>query len=378
MTYKEIIDAVLSATLDNGKMVVRKLEQRVALEKIRDFDLQADWMEQKELTKTAKLLGAFLIKIYPDLLPQNDKAYKGFNVYPNDFVPANLRTAYLHDSSKHFAGSPVEYRKSKAVFENAAKIAEQLWPLADHFEAMKKRTLRNGRLPKEEADRIRKEEIKGSLDPDLNREITRLRNKWHPIIYENALVYWKEQRANAIVFLERMNWKDPVSPKRSDKDSLEEYKLDCGTFASYFSSGIILEGSYESGKKYSTCKDRVLEDKALYMADRESESFYFKMADKLGGFVTDMGKSLKSVKDWDAGRATPFESTIRFTFNDGSNFLLKNSIVASRSVNNTFFFRYPATFHDAYSAKGQKIANPDEYSVKAAFLEDVGVRKRKL
>ena len=376
MTYQEIIEAVLSATQDNGKILVRKLEHREALEKIRDFDLQKDWIEQKELTKIGKILGGYLLKVYPDLLPQNNPSYKGYSVYAHDFVPADLRSAYRGGGGERFGASQVEREQSKGIFDHSARQAAALLPVADHFEAIKKRSLRNGRPSKEHAERIRKEQIKGELDPALDREITRLKEKWRPVIYDHTLQYLKAQREMASNFLDTIGWGGPVPPRRSDQEAFEKYERECGIIARYLKKGVITRESTGRSTYYLLVGDHPLEGWAKLSADQESEDFHFKMASKLGGLVTDIGKTLQSVEDWAGQGHSPFESTMRFRFSDGSNFLLKNSIVASVSPLGTFFYRYPSTFHDAYNAKNEKIANPDEYNVKAAFIADVGHRKR--
>lgn len=237
--------------------------------------------------------------------------------------------------------------------------------------------MRNGRVPKEEADRRRKEQIKGELDPQLSRELLRLKEKWHPIIYKHTLATLEWRRKQAAEFLERHDWKDPVPPVARDKESREKYEGDIETLAYYAQTAVIQWESVGRKRHYYLASDRVFEELSQTQATDESEGFYFKMADKLGGFVMDIGKELTAVEDVDRRNASPFDSSIRFRFSDNSHFVVKNSIVMSTSVRGLAFFRYPTTFHDAFNARGEKIANPDELSVKAAFIDDIRVRGNK-
>ena len=377
MRYKQIIDDILAATQENGKMLVRKLEHRQALEKIRDFDLASEWIEQKELTKHARLIGSYLLKAYPELLPQSNPDFSGWGLFASDFVPANLKRSYQGFRYSEFVCQDVE--KSKVIYQKAEDQAKELSPLADHFEALAKRSLRNGKLPKQEAERRRKEIIKGSLDPSLEKEISRLKDKWEPVIYEATLTHLISRRDSAALLLKEIDWKTPDPSKALTREDQIRSKTISRRLKVFQVEGVVKSEETAEKDIYALrpSANNVLEKIAQTIATDESDGFYYKMADKLGGLVTDSRKTIQSVADWNMGRKTPFESAMRFTFSDGSRFVLQNTIVHTRSALGHPFFRYPTTFHDAYNAKGEKIANPDENRVKAAFLEDLGVRKIK-
>ncbi len=102
------------------------------------------------------------------------------------------------------------------------------------------------------------------------------------------------------------------------------------------------------------------------VAVNEGESFYFKMAEKLGGLLVN-GREITSVTD-DSHGNTPFKSTLKFKFSDDSGFVMENKIVVNTSILGNSFYQYPCTFHNA-QIKGVGIKSPNEFNIKKAFLE---------
>jgi hypothetical protein len=91
--------------------------------------------------------------------------------------------------------------------------------------------------------------------------------------------------------------------------------------------------------------------------------FIRKMYDKIGGLVSDIDKDFRA----NVVGSDMSYNDINFIFNDNSKFSIRNQIVSKISNQGTFFYTYPTTFHDAYLPDGEKIPNPNEYSVKNAF-----------
>lgn len=99
--------------------------------------------------------------------------------------------------------------------------------------------------------------------------------------------------------------------------------------------------------------------------------FTYKMYDKLSGFLTELNKEF----DVSVLGKNKNNNEIIFNFTDKSAFTIKNSVVSKFSNRGTFFYTYPTTFHSAYLPNREKIPNPNEYSVKKAFL-DYEARKK--
>lgn len=62
-------------------------------------------------------------------------------------------------------------------------------------------------------------------------------------------------------------------------------------------------------------------------------------------------------------------ATIRFSFEDGSNFRVDQSVVLSRSVHNTPFYRFPTTFHNVTLPDGSKMSQPSEERMNEIFAK---------
>lgn len=107
-----------------------------------------------------------------------------------------------------------------------------------------------------------------------------------------------------------------------------------------------------------------MEETAMRSANDEGESFFFKMADKLGGLVT--GKRQFIDASYSNNGKTPFSSFLYFKFENNTSFSIENKIVVNRSPLNHRFYQYPCTFYNVI-IDGEKMKNVSELAVKQAF-----------
>jgi hypothetical protein len=370
MTYKEILNKLLEAKLKSGKPLVSKPEQIKAIETIRDFNPATDWIEGKDLTKMVKTITSLLYKVFP-ITPDDYPEYKGNEIraYKTDDLNYALQPVYKsdHDSVA-----------TKKVADKIDAARLELMPLLDHYKLMDKRRMRNGELPKADREKAEREKIKGDLNPQLRTELERLKEKWYAVVYDYQKNWMEDQRRKAISYMkEKGSIKPQVDFPRKIEHWTDQHKAAHShivTLDNFYSYGVIKHGTKAEG--YIPVTDEDIEKDSKRQARDESESWFFKMVDKLGGLVMDFKKELKEVVDGSGitGRGkSPFDAWFSFRFTDGSRFILQNSIVFARSSLGKPFYRYPATFHDAYISTGEKVANPDEYTVKKAFMKDAGM-----
>lgn len=104
---------------------------------------------------------------------------------------------------------------------------------------------------------------------------------------------------------------------------------------------------------YSAELDSQLEYAAMESAKERSQSFLFKMCDKIGGMkqITDDVKVEKIM-----GRSNPFESAILVEAKDKFRFVMLNTIVHNRSVRGTPYYQFPCVFENVtiQAAGGEK------------------------
>ena len=89
------------------------------------------------------------------------------------------------------------------------------------------------------------------------------------------------------------------------------------------------------------------------------EGFIQKQTKKTDGILK--GRSVEVT-----GRVTGnLECYLTFKLEDGARFQMQTQIVWKVSVNNNLFWQFPTTFHEAFTAAGEKIKAPSEAKLKA-------------
>lgn len=114
--------------------------------------------------------------------------------------------------------------------------------------------------------------------------------------------------------------------------------------------------------------DRKIEAACRKNADLIRETFIIKNLKKFDSIVSAKG-NLKEVKE--VGREVDLyglTGTLKVTFDDGSLFYAKNSVVYSISTLGKPFLRFPLTFHDVKMADGSKMAKPSEERMNTVFV----------
>lgn len=340
---KAIITTIINQLRKNGNDLL-KPEQKDLLIRFRDFDITKDWMEGKDITKIEKLLFTHLRTVV-------GIGYKG--LYGLTYYTEDKMTRWLKGWNWDHANKE-ERKEMKAMVETSRPI----FPIVEKWSFMKEnRAIQNGRLPKaarEEQERI---EIKGALNPTLRTELERITEK-----FKNTMIAWyfdhyKGRRTKAIEF-----FKQPVisEPKDSnDRDAERKYSIYKRTVRHHDLMMKIMD------KKRVPQTDKELKATAEFVAEQGSQSWFFKMADKLGGMVT--SSNLKSVSEIMNSKSNPFQSEMRFNFKNGSGFSILNKVVLNYSPLGTPFNQFPCTFHDVVLADGSKVKSPNEHIVKKEF-----------
>lgn len=192
---------------------------------------------------------------------------------------------------------------------------------------------------KEEREKKKLQEIKGKINPKIKNAIDEIAEDFRKVIEKNEYNLYK--------------------------NTIERYIKKFGKILSYDQirkSHIIIFKVYKKNYTLIPNWEEVIKEESNKISYEIIQSFQFKMYDKIGGMISDINK------DFDVEvKGEMSTNNITFTFNDGSEFSIKNQIVSKFSNMGTFFYTYPTTFHDAYLPDGEKIQNPNEYNVKKSF-----------
>ena len=191
--------------------------------------------------------------------------------------------------------------------------------------------------------------IKGAVNPEIKKAIDEIAENFRKFIEEKEY-NWMMRLCNRFIEI--------YPDGASDRDQSERKNRQ------FFSSlsGFIKTENYRT---YNLIPDyeKKARTRAIRVSEETIKSWQMKMYNKLGGFITELGKKFTtSVK----GGSLDY-NRILFKFEDGSQFELQNQIVDKTSNLGTYFYTYPTTFHNAFLPDGSKIANPNEYTVKKAF-----------
>lgn len=351
-TFNEIMDIIINQAFKNGKLKLAD-DKREMLIQFRDFNIEEDWMEGKTLTKVEKMVESAIKN--KDLLDLSCRGLYGLRDYSKERLGNYKNTfAYKHGDENE-----------KARIKDVAERAVEIFPILEKIQYMRdNRTMTNGKLPK--AARIEQERkaIKGSMNPILKVELERITESFRLKMLDWWKDYLRQRRERAVEFFAKPKPEEPKSYK--DREAQMEYSR-WRKAASFHD--MVMNPSKEGSNGRAPKSDEELDQMAYSTSKSESQNWFFKMADKLGGMVT--ADNLESVNEILDNQSSPFESRLRFDFKDGAGFTIVNKVVVNTSPLGNPFYQYPCTFHDATAPGGEKIKSPDEYSVKHAFNQAI-------
>jgi len=338
---KKIIDSIINQTRKNGNDLL-KPEQKELLANFRDFNVTTDWMEGKDITKLEKLLFSHLPNVVKGI------GYKG--LYSLVYWGEPRMEKWL--SGWNFDHATEEEREEMTIVAAATVIVYPI--VAQWVEMRENRAMTNGKLPKSARKAQEREEIKGALNPTLRVELEKITEKFSRTMTIWYKDYYTRQRTAAIEFFAKPAMEQPHFSATWDEQ--KEYGIWKKQYANHMK---MMRSETEA------ISDTMVLVRAETVADEATQSFFFKMADKLGGMVTDT--NIKSVEEVMHSESNPYENRMRFEFKNGSGFSILNKVVMNFSPLGTPFNQFPCTFHEAVLADGSKVKAPNENSVKKAF-----------
>lgn len=337
-----------------GKFKMRD-ENRTLIEKFLSFDVTKDWMESKDYTKLGRALASAVFtgsELIDQPLRGEEIGKMGVHLYDNIIFLRLDKQWHLRERLAHLPTDADAEREE--LRSTIATRVEALVSIVDAFESMKNRLTKNGKFPKEEAERLKRAAIKGSLDKKLSAVLTDIKNEWIKIIYEHELDWMKETAARvAEKYLPIWN-----GPNGVDKDS-QQY---CATLVI---KGV-LDHNPKGNQKYTVAPETDMQKRADRIANDEGDGWFFKMADKLGGLVTGKRQFIDATHSADSN--TPYSSYMHFKFENNTSFSIENKIVTNRSPLNNYFYQYPCIFFNVI-IDGAKMKGVSELTVKQAFLK---------
>ena len=338
---ESIINNIINQTRKNGNDLLKQ-EQKELLAKFRDFNVETDWMERKDIGKLAKLLFIHLPKVLDNI------GYSG--LYSLIYWGEDRMNKWIVGYNWKNANAE-ERKEMKLVFE----ATKAIYPIIDKWsEITNNRAMINGKLPKAAQLIIDRAIIKGALNPTLRTELERITEKFRKTMMVWYSDYYQRQRSRAIEFFADGIKEAPhFSAPRKEQN---EY----GTWRKQEARHMQMMVSHTEPKS-----DETLHNMAESVATAETQNFFFKMADKLGGMVTDT--NIKSVEEVMHSESNPYENRMRFEFKNGSGFTILNKVVMNYSPLGNPFNQFPCTFHEAVLADGSKVKAPNEQAVKKAF-----------
>jgi len=352
----QVIVAARDQELKKGGYKMKE-ESRQAITKFITFDIEKDWMESKDYTKLGKILAAAVFtgsELIGEPLRSEEFGRMGVHLYDNIIFLKVEQQFHLRE--REYLPSNADADRKKMRDTLVARI-EALAPLVAAFESMSKRLTKNGKFPKEEAERLRRAAIKGALDKKLFAVLTEIKEEWFKIIYNFELTWLKDMGISAMEFVNEVN---AFADVKSHELSKEQQGMRARAQRLYSQEVIDIKD-----KAYYVRSEAEYMKTAHRIASDESESFFFKMADKLGGLVTG-GRQLVDAR-YTTDAKSPYSSFLHFFFAGDSSFSMENKIITNRSPLNNYFYQYPCTFYNVI-IDGEKLKGASELTVKQAFL----------
>jgi hypothetical protein len=339
------------------------------LNQLDDFTESNQTIEKKELTKIKNSFD----RLYGDYYG-GDKVFhekrkkdleqvaikKGVSIYPYENPDLAMSTLGMKISNYGISDAQRNINKFDEVkfTKDEQKFIDKYYSNFDKWSDLNSkieeiRTILNP-TAKERREKELKE-IKGKLNPQIKTVIDEIAEDFREVIettelknYERSLERFREVRGDSFPNNEtqdrKFKWIGGINIKLYQKPKDAGYTYDYD---------LTLVDDYQD----------IMEKTALSVSHSTIMVFIRKMYDKIGGLVSDIDKDFRA----NVVGSDMSYNDINFIFNDNSKFSIRNQIVSKISNQGTFFYTYPTTFHDAYLPDGEKIPNPNEYSVKNAF-----------
>lgn len=111
---------------------------------------------------------------------------------------------------------------------------------------------------------------------------------------------------------------------------------------------------------------KIAEERAVEAADAGREGFIEKNSWKLGRIVNKKG-NFDNAEVIRLGTGSDYDGDIKFTFTDGSHFVVRNKAVLVRNPQGTVFYQYPTTFHQVVLPNGEAMGEPSEQRMQDVF-----------
>jgi hypothetical protein len=366
-----VLDQLIS---DNTKTKNTRAKLLDYLNKALSFTEENQTIEKKELTKIVNDFGSLVASIFSsgyhdpkheeyreelDKIAQNygyrdtydatsgnktneedKRLFQEFNflsVYGLSDLVRKQKFIDSHDLNKDFQNLVSKYYPNiKDWCELGEKIEEIRKILNPTAEERKKKEL---------------QAIKGKVNPEIKSAIDEIAEDFRKIIEKNEYE-WYMRKVNS--FKEKF-------PNGVDDSVRRERSFSYNDISFLFKK----ENSYSTKTNLKSDIEEVVKKIAYDKSVEVIQSWQGKMYDKLGGFISEIGKKFKT----QVRGSGPRQNDIIFNFEDGSKFTITNQIVSKISNLGNYFYTYPTTFHDAFLPDGSRIFSPNEFTVKKAFNE---------
>lgn len=341
MTLQSIISDIIGLTRKNGKRITT--DQEITI--LNGF--LTDTLSKTDLTKFKKIIAKFIRQVLP--LSAEDINKEVWKQYPNELGKAKVRVYndimlicdydYTWNKpealkTKEFSKLPVDVQNVLTTYHtNLVWVMENILPAISKYEAS---FAVKAKKAKEEAK-------KGLVPQAIYDALLVITEDWKNIIYTKKLDSLKNLRTRGLEAVTRNKGK-----------MMNQYESGDQGFITYCCQMRVLQDNtsdrsqtYDDRRKgnytpiFSAELDSRLEHDAMSIAVETSQSFLFKMCDKIGGMkqITD-DVTVEKVSDW----GNPFESAILIEAPSKFRFMMVNSIVHNHSIHGTPYFQFPCIF----------------------------------
>lgn len=366
--------------IDNTKTKNTRAKLLDYLERIKSFSLEKQNIEKKELTKMVNELGDLVGSIITSggyHSPRQEEYRKDLDVIAQEY---GYRSSYEAGSSNktnpehkelflHFNFLSVyglsdmvrkqRFIESHKLSQSFEELVEKYFPnlkewadLGDKLEEIRK--ILNPTA--EERKKKELEQIKGKVNPEIKSAIDEIAEDFRKIIEKNEFD----------LFMRRVKLFQEKYPQGANDNARRERSF--RETYSVISFLLKEEPKFSSILQVITNFEETAQKRAYNISVETIASWQGKMYDKLGGFISELGKKFTV----DVSGSGALSNDIIFKFDDGSRFDIQNQIVGKVSHLGTYFYTYPTTFHNAYLPDGTKISGPSEFTVKKSFNDYQG------
>ena len=342
----DLLTNIINLTRKNGNNLLNDFQIEMLIQ-LRDANEETDFIEGKLLTKMEKIIVKYIPLACPfQVNPNEDVQYMISEMWAlRPFTRKHSEVGTFWDNLSEV--DKTEVRIIRAKQDVFIKPTAAKWVLFRD-----ERALNNGKLPKKHREIKEREEIKGKLDPIMRTALETVTDKFRDTMYGYFKTYFTDERVKAVKFFSSNS-----KPDYSEINAMNKWNGHCRRY----------QEMMEDFDTATSVSDETIVKLAKNISKEQSESFFFKMANKLGGLIA---TPLKEVRNHMMGENNPFRSTLKFDFVDGASFIITNKIVVNTSPLGRPFYQYPCTFHGITLPNGSTVKIGDsELAVKKAFNE---------